>query len=199
VLGTKCCLQFYHDPKRPARSVQHREESDTADRNAPGMGNFWLNKSAPPPYVVYTPLCRHVTLDKGRSCVNQPTHHTIQEDPVEGGATAMDRLWFVEEAGAAQDMAERDLVVEWVVPTTGSATDKDKDRPPGFVPPPPPPTSSLYCLNEPVGHNLKTNTPQTETVSNTEGVWTTMRRKTTTRQTYGCDNKSFDTGKKVSR
>jgi len=35
-LGTKCCLQFYHDPKRPARSVRHREESDTADRNAPG-------------------------------------------------------------------------------------------------------------------------------------------------------------------
>ena len=26
-----------------------------------------------------------------------------------------------------------------------------------------------------------------------EGAWTTIRRKTTTRQTYGCDNKSFDT------
>jgi len=53
----------------------------------------------------------------------------------------------------------------------------------------------LYCLNEPVGHNLKTNTPQAETVSNAEGAWTTIRRKTTTRQTYGSDNKSFDTGK----
>jgi len=42
---------------------------------------------------------------------------------------------------------------------------------------------------------LKTNTSQTETVSNTEGAWTTIRRKTTTRQTYGHDNKSFDTGK----
>ena len=123
------------------------------DRNAPGMGNFWLNKSAPPPYVVYTPLCMHVTIDKGRSCVAQPTHHTIQEDPVEGGAAAMDRLRLVEEAGAVEDMEERDLAAEWVVPTTGSAT--DKDRPPGFVPPPPPPTLSLYCLNEPVGHNLK--------------------------------------------
>ena len=88
-LGTKCCLQFYHDPKRPARSVRHREESDTADRNAPGMGNFWLNKSAPPPYVVYTPPCRHATFDTGRSCVNQPTLLTIQEDPVAGGASAM--------------------------------------------------------------------------------------------------------------
>ena len=42
---------------------------------------------------------------------------------------------------------------------------------------------------------MKTNTPQTETVSNTESAWTTIRRKTTTRQTYGSDNKSFDTGK----
>jgi len=137
VLGTKCCLQFYHDPKRPARSVRHSEESDTADRNAPGMGNFWLNKSVPPPYVVYTPMCRHVTIDKGLSCVTQPTHHTILEDPVEGGVTDMDRLRFVEEARTAQDMAERDLTAEWAAPTTGSAT--DKDRPPGFVPPPPPP------------------------------------------------------------
>jgi len=118
VLGTKCCLQFYHDLKRPARSVRHREESDTVDRNALGMANLWLNKSAPPPYVVYTSLCRHVTIDTGRSCVNQPTHHTIQEDPVEGGAAARDRLQFVEEAGAAQDIAERDLAVEWEAPTT---------------------------------------------------------------------------------
>jgi len=112
---------------------------------------------------------------------------------VEGGAAAMDRLQFVEEAGAAQDMAERDLAAEWAAPTTGSAT--DKNRAPGFVPPPQPPTPSLYCLNELVGHNLKKNTPQTETDSNTEGAWTTIRRKTTTRQTYGRDKKSFDTGK----
>ena len=105
----------------------------------------------------------------------------------------MDRLRIVEEAGAAQDMAERNLAAEWAAPTTGSAT--DNNRAPGFVPPAPPPTPSLYCLNELVGHNLKTNTPQTETDSNTEGAWTTIRRTTTTRQTYGRDNKSFDTGK----
>ena len=51
---------------------------------------------------------------------------------MEGGAAARDRLRFVEEAGAAQDMAERDLAAEWAAPTTGNAT--NKDRLPGFVP-----------------------------------------------------------------
>jgi len=91
------------------------------------------------------------------------------------------------------DMEERDLAAEWATPTTGSAT--DKVRPPGFVPPTPPLTLSLYCLNEPVGHNLKTTAPQTETVSNTVGTWTTITRKTTMRQAGGRDNKSFDTGR----
>jgi len=87
-----------------------------------------------------TPLCRHATIDKERHCVTQTTHHTIQEDTVEGGAAAMDSLRFVEEAGAVQDMAERNLAAEWTVLTTGSAM--DNKRVPGFVPPPLPPTPS---------------------------------------------------------
>jgi len=43
---------------------------------------------------------------------------------VEGGAATMDRLRFVEEAGAAQDVAERNLAAEWAVLTTGSAINK---------------------------------------------------------------------------
>ena len=42
-----------------------------------------------------TPLCRRATIDKERRCVTQTTHHTIQEDTVEGGAT-MARLRFVD-------------------------------------------------------------------------------------------------------
>ena len=71
-----------------------------------------------------TPLCRHATIDKERRCVTQTTHHTIQEDTVEGGAATMDRLRFVEEAGAAQDVAERNLAAEWAALTTGSAIRK---------------------------------------------------------------------------
>jgi len=194
LLGTKCCLKFYHDPKRTARTVRQREESDTAERNAPGTGNPGLSHSAPPPCVMSTPLCRYATIDKEMRCVTQTTHHTIQEDTVaEGGAAAMARLRFVQETGAAQDMAERNLAAEWAVLTTGSAM--DNKRVPGFVPPPLPPTPSLYCLHELVGHKLKTNKPQSEIDSNTEGAWTTIRRTTTTRQTHARDNKSFDTGK----
>ena len=71
----------------------------------------------------------------------------------------------------------------------------DNKRVPGFVPRPLPPTPSLYCLHELVGHKLKTNKPQSETDSNTEGAWTAIRRTTTTRQIHTHDDKSFDTGK----
>ena len=86
--------------------------------------------------------------------------HTIQEDTVEGGAAAMDRFRFVEEAGAAQDVAERNLAAEWAALPTGSAM--DNKHVPGFVPPPLPPTPSLCCPHELVGHKLKTNKPQSE-------------------------------------
>jgi len=43
---------------------------------------------------------------------------------VEGGAAAMDRVRFVEEAGAVQDVAERNLAAECAKLTTGSAISK---------------------------------------------------------------------------
>ena len=43
---------------------------------------------------------------------------------MEGGAVAMDTLRLVEEAGAAQDVAERNMTAEWVALTTESATRK---------------------------------------------------------------------------
>ena len=43
---------------------------------------------------------------------------------MEGGAVAMDTLRLVEEAGAAQDVAERNLAAEWAPLTTGSAINK---------------------------------------------------------------------------
>ena len=43
---------------------------------------------------------------------------------MEGGAAAMDSLRFVEEAVAAQDVAERNLAAEWAALTTGSAISK---------------------------------------------------------------------------
>ena len=43
---------------------------------------------------------------------------------MEGGAVVMDRIRFVEETGAAQNVAERNLVAEWTVLTTGSAINK---------------------------------------------------------------------------
>ena len=43
---------------------------------------------------------------------------------MEGGAAAMDRFRFVEEAGAVQDVAERNLAAEWTELTTGSAISK---------------------------------------------------------------------------
>ena len=78
-------------------------------------------------------------------------------------------------------------------PIMGSAT--DKNCPPGFVPPPIPLLFSSYSINETVVNNVKTNTPQTETVTNIEGTWTTIRRKRTTRQADCRDNKSSDTNK----
>jgi len=134
-----------------------------------------------------------VRIDKGRSCVNQSIHLTIQEDPVEGGAAVLDSLRCVEEVGVVEDMQEQDLAVEWAASATGSAT--DKNCPPGFVPPPTPLLLSLYSINETVVNNVKTNTPQTETVTNIEGTWTTIRRKRTTRQADCRDNKSSDTNK----
>ena len=40
---------------------------------------------------------------------------------MEGGEVAMDRPRLVEEAGAAQDVAERNMTAEWAALTTGSA------------------------------------------------------------------------------
>ena len=47
--------------------------------------------------------------------------HPSDEVTVEGGAVAMDRLRLVEEAGAAQDVTERNMTAEWAALTTGSA------------------------------------------------------------------------------
>jgi len=105
----------------------------------------------------------------------------------------MDRRLCAEEVGVVQDMEERDLAAAWAAPATGNAM--DKDRPPGFPPPHIPHTLSLYFINETDGNNAKTNTPQTDTTTNTDGIWTTIRKKRTTRQADGRDNKSSDTGK----
>ena len=47
----------------------------------------------------------------------------VSEDTVEEGESAMDRLRLVEETGAAQDVAERNMTAEWAL-TTGSAISK---------------------------------------------------------------------------
>jgi len=44
--------------------------------------------------------------------------------PWRDGEAAMDRLRLVEEAGAAQDVAERNMTAEWAALTTGSAIRK---------------------------------------------------------------------------
>ena len=46
----------------------------------------------------------------------------VSEDTVEEGESAMDRLRRLEEVGAAQDVAERNMTAEWAALTTGSAT-----------------------------------------------------------------------------
>ena len=59
------------------------------------------------------------------SCISHPYARRLNsEDTVEGGAVAMDRLRLVEEAGAAQDVAERNRPAEWAPLTTGSAISK---------------------------------------------------------------------------
>ena len=59
------------------------------------------------------------------SCISHPYARRFHsEDTVEGGEAAMDRLRLVEEAGAAQDVAERNMTAEWVALTTGSAIRK---------------------------------------------------------------------------
>ena len=59
------------------------------------------------------------------SCISHPYARRLNsEDTVEGGAVAMDRLRLVEEAGAAQDVAERNMTAEWAALTTGSAISK---------------------------------------------------------------------------
>ena len=59
------------------------------------------------------------------SCISHPyTRRLNSEDTVEGGAVAMDRFQLVEEAGAAEDVAERNMTAEWAALTTGSAISK---------------------------------------------------------------------------
>ena len=59
------------------------------------------------------------------SCISHPYARRLNsEDTVEGGAVPMDRLRLVEEAGAGQDVAERNMTAEWAVLTTGSAINK---------------------------------------------------------------------------
>ena len=59
------------------------------------------------------------------SCISHPYARRLNsEDTVEGGEVAMDRLRLVEEAGATQDVAERNMTAEWAALTTGSAISK---------------------------------------------------------------------------
>ena len=59
------------------------------------------------------------------SCISHPHARRLNsEDTVEGGEVAIHRLRLVEEAGAAQDVAERNMTAEWAALTTGSAISK---------------------------------------------------------------------------
>jgi len=78
-MGTKCCVEYYHDPKKAGRAL-----SDTIN-------------DAPPPPLAQALLCSNLSTDKGRSYVNQYIPHTLQEDPTEAGVAVIDRRLGAEE------------------------------------------------------------------------------------------------------
>jgi len=142
-LGTKCCLQYYHDPKR-ARSSRHRDKSDTTDKSAPGASSYTID-NGPPTLLVPAHMCEHMSTDHERSYVKQYVPYTIQEDPAQGGVATLGRRQGAEEAGAPEAMQGQDPVTIWVAPTTASATDNDLVS--RYSPHPPSCTLLLYTTN----------------------------------------------------
>ena len=190
-LGTKCCLQYYHDPKR-ARSSRHHDKSDTTDRSAPGESAYTID-NAPSTPLVPAHKCKHMSTDNERSYVKQHVPYTIQEDPAEGGVATLDRWQGAEEAGAPEATQGQDQVTVWVAPTSASATDKDLVS--QYPPHPHSRTLPLYTTNRFDENNTKTKISQTVTTPNTEGIWTTMPTTRATRQIDDRNAKTLDNGK----